>query len=181
MTKKKIVKPIILIIAGVVLLASAIIGSIYHYNDGTDFTDDYKVYNQVKDITTLSEARQTLQSLGMEYVIENQQLSLSDYSNIKFTINANDACAISDNIYMSGFKKLDDEDRSAVKITGVSTDGKISEKITYESFPFEFTKFNNHYYAFSHIVTIGYIISYVLSGFLIVFSIDDLILALKKS
>ena len=147
MSKKALAKSIFLIIVGLILLVTAIFTTIYLCSDGRDYTEEYSVYKQVKDIKSLDDARSKLQTLKIEYQIKDKILSLNEFSHISFAINEDGSCLISSNKAMKNFEKLESEDLSTVTVFGISQDNKIVEKFTIYSIPWQYTKLNNHYFA----------------------------------
>ena len=114
---------------------------------GTDYTKEYNIYKEIKDITSLDELRETLQNKKVKYTISSHNLSLSDYKNISFSRQITDnSWKINSNKVMENFTKLDSEDLSIVIISGELHEGKFVEKISISNNGYTFTKLNDNYY-----------------------------------
>lgn len=138
-------------IACLILIVLSIIGTVsfgcYTTSNGREYTEEYKVYQKVEALKTLSEVRTKLQEIKVEYSIANNTLSLKDYDHITFTIKNDDSCFVNSDKHMNGFKKMDDEDRSCVSIHGILIDGKMTEKISLYDDGLIYTKIEGHYYS----------------------------------
>lgn len=146
MATKKLTKDIIILILGVLLIICGVICAIYIESDGLDYTEEYKLYKEVKDIQNLDEARTQLKEMKIEYTITEKSITLKDYNYVSFVVNPDNTCAIKSQSYMSCFEKLDTVDLREVKIQGIQENGKFIEKFTMNSGPAIFTKVNNHYF-----------------------------------
>lgn len=113
--------------------------------DGVDYTEEYKLYLQVKSYKDYDAIRSKLQSMGVEYRISKGSLSLTEYNNISFTKTA-EGWIIDNNNVMMGFEQLDLADPEQVTIFGTkSQNGDIVETIKLEDNYYHFIKVNNHY------------------------------------
>ena len=181
MSKKTLVKDIALFVVALILLSCAVLSTVHLYSNGTDYTEEYKVYEQVKDLNTLEHARKTLQNLKIEYRITDKTLTLKDYSHISFSINSDDSILICEDDYMSNFQKLAEEDLSIVEVHGISQGSKIVEKVTIKTNPCVYTKLGNHYFVKHKGVSVPLVFGYLLGFVVLAFSIIDFIVEFRKA
>ena len=115
-------------------------------NMTNNYTESYRIYEEMKSFSTVTEVKEYLFKANEEYIIKNNKLSLKKHS-IEFDIYPNfENCEIVVNKQMQMFEMLDQENYSSVKTEGKIIKGSgIIEKYTIKSSGKTYVKFNGKY------------------------------------
>ena len=122
-----------LIVALACLLLVSIVACVcFSLNKGTNYTDDYKVYRNVKSIEDTLQLLDYCHTNGIEYAIKDSKFKMEDYD-VSFVLDKSE-CALVPNEHMSNVEFLEkelygyvmvstekDEDGSIVKTTSYAT------------------------------------------------------------
>lgn len=181
MSKKVVAKYIFIFFCAIALLAFAVFATVYHCSNGSDYTEEYTVYKQVKDIKTLDSLREKLQELKLEYEITDKALSLNDYKNVSFSIHSDDSCSIATNTKMYWFEQLDTENRSTMIIRRTLQNDKITEKFIIERDVFSYIKQNNHYFFKFTIMMVFGAASYFLTALILALYVPAFIKDIREA
>lgn len=146
MSKTKILATIFLCCFALLSFAISCYSVAYLFSNGDNYTEEYRIYSEIKDYTSLTELRGKLQSLNVEYEIADGKLTLEEYAHISFNVNSGDLCHVFEDSYMQNFKTIDSEDFSVVEVSTELEDGKIIETFYLKDGSTIFNKEGNNYY-----------------------------------
>lgn len=120
-----------LAIAGCILLAiisiMAMINTLFFREK--NFTEEYSLFLELKELDELEEVRDTLSERKLEYKISDNHIVIFEFENVGYDILDTGALKISANTTMAAFETLDSEDLTKVEITGTVEKGEFHEII----------------------------------------------------
>lgn len=137
---------IVCICVAIIELLGIVCSLVYISSNGQDYTEEYKVYKEVKSITELNKVREKLQDLRLEYTVTSTKLLLNDYDHVSFSVLSDGTCTINSDKFMNNFEKMDNEDLSVAVIHGIKENTKVIEKITIKDNTNVYTKISHRYY-----------------------------------
>jgi len=140
-TQKGLIKALCLAFCLVTLIWSLYTISFFRQ----DFTEEYRVYCELKNIPSFNELRTTLSQKGIEYKLVNNILTLKGYDNIRFDVLDDGKTNISTTDTFKNFEILDSETITNIKIEGKEKDGQITEIKTLSAATTQFIKESNTY------------------------------------
>lgn len=132
----------------ILFISACIYSMVYLNSNGDNYTEEYKIFKQLEDQTSLNELSKKLKELKLEYEVEDNILKTPKYDEIEFKVHDDGTCKISITYPMMNFKKLDEKNIDEVKIEGILKNGEVVEKISIENDGEYYTKINNNYYIY---------------------------------
>jgi len=130
-----------------------------------DYTEEYRVYCELKTIPSFNELRTTLSQKGIEYKLDNNILTLKGYDNIRFDVLDDGKANISTTDTFKNFEILDSETITNIKIEGKEKDGQITEIKTLSAATTQFIKAPTTYKTFNYANVIYAVIFFIVSAF----------------
>lgn len=122
-------------ISCILIAILALVGVIVFYNgNGIDYTDEFLLYKEVYQESTVTEVTQKLVNSKLDYTIENSVLSIHKYSNISFDVKSNN-CAVCENNLMEAFLILDSKDLNKITEKGIYNESTDRYEKMYEYSP----------------------------------------------
>ena len=164
----------LLIIVSAVLLG---LSCTRYFSPGDNKTDEYSLYKSIKSINTLTDLKEELNERQVLYSIENNVLTLNDYS-LSFSKQDNNMWQLDANTTMEKFETLDKEDFSVVSVHTKLVEDKIKEEISIKEMGIKYTKIDNNY--FTNDISY-YCARIVLMSLILIILIFILIIFIKKS
>lgn len=147
--------------SGLLMLAFCLFFSYCVQDPGKDCTKEYTIYQDISDMTILSDVTNYLNDNNISYTISKQKLKLDDYDNISYMIyNDNNSCAIihSDLIYR--LSKLDEKDYDIIAVDKITFNDTPTERIYLNKGLLTYSKINDNYFVKnSFIYQFGFITS----------------------
>ena len=88
-----------------VIIVSLLACVLFSFSPGTDYTQDYSTFSQVKDITSTYQLMDFCHENGIDYSINNNQFTLKEHS-FSFKVNKTE-CTLNNNTHMNNFYLLE--------------------------------------------------------------------------
>ena len=110
------------------------------------YSYEYSIYLELKGITNVDEVREQLQTLKLEYTLQNNKLTLDNYQNIVFDVLDDKTCAIASNTTMSNFEMMDSGTIVDMTFDGLLEYDGIQETITLKDGEYTYIKRSNNYF-----------------------------------
>ena len=161
---KKLITKLVLCSLAVLISICGTIGIIYYLcTNGENLTEDYNVYNAIKDITSTEELTETVSAMQVSYHIKHKKMTFEKYDSFSFTLNGN-TCSINYDDNMLAFEKIDQGTDEKLDIK--KTYGKDSTEtyIQYRSYFDVYKKINNHYFHVDEII-LSFLIAFIAADF----------------
>ncbi|MBR6689062.1 MAG: hypothetical protein IKL68_03515 [Clostridia bacterium] len=114
---------------------------------GVDYTKEFGMYLDIKEMTSLEEVETYLDNLNVSYDINESKLTLPDYGNIEYVINTDNSSGyLLHSTLMHNLNRLDERDLDIVTVKKETIDNEIIELIYLEDNGLTYTKIANKYY-----------------------------------
>lgn len=132
---------------GIVLLVICIFFCELLNQPGADYTVAYEAYNDLKELSSLEDVENYLNSKCISYEINNSKLTLPDCDSIVYIINPdNDTGYLSHSSIMHNLSKLDARNFDRVMVTNTFINNTPTEVTYLWNKGCLYTKLANHYY-----------------------------------
>ena len=145
---------------GLLMLAISLSFSYSAQSPGSDYTKEYNIYQDIYDITNISDITQYLDNNDISYTISKQKLKLNDYDNISYILDDNNSCKIIHSKLIYRLSKLDEKDYDIVSVDKFKFNDELTERIYLKKGIYTYSKINDKYFINDTIIQqTGYIIS----------------------
>lgn len=135
---------------------------------GIDYTASYELYNELKELTLISDVEHYLDNKNVSYEIDENRLVVMDYNSVEYIINPDNKTGyiVHSNI-MHNLSKLDERNLDIIYIKKEIIDEKTLETVCLNESGFIYTKINNNYYIEPTIIYLIYCIGFLLVSIII--------------
>ena len=114
---------------------------------GVDYTKEFHMYLDIKEMTSLEEVESYLSNLNISYDIDESTLTLPTYDNIEYVINTDNSSGyLLHSTLMHNLNRLDERDLDIVTVKKETLDNETTELIYLEDNGLTYTKIANKYY-----------------------------------
>ena len=152
--KKYMIKIITFTLLLVISITTLISNIVYICNHGVNYTEEYNMYKELKDITSTELLTETVTDMQINYHIKKQKLTFDDYSSFYFTLNGN-TCTIKGDTEMSIFEKIDQGTDKDLEIKTSFNENTTKTHIEYNTLFDTYSKIENSYFYFNDGIYIG--------------------------
>lgn len=130
---------------------------------GVDYTKEYAMYLDIKEMSSLEDVEAYLDNLNISYDINESKLTLPDYDSIEYVIKTDNSSGylLHSNL-MHNLTRLDERDTDIVTVKKETINNEITELIYLETNGLTYTKIADKYYIEP---TIIYVILIIVSFF----------------
>lgn len=130
---------------------------------GIDYTEEYSMYLDINEMSSLEDVEAYLDNLNISYDINESKLTLQDYENIEYVINTDNSSGyLQHSNLMHNLRRLDERDLDIVTVKKETINNETTELIYLETNVLTYTKIANKYYIEP---TIIYVILIIVSFF----------------
>ena len=168
----KIIVFSLLLVISITTLTSNIV---YICNHGVNYTQEYNMYKELKDITSTELLTETVTDMQINYHIKNQKMTFDDYSSFYFSLNDN-TCTIKGETEMSIFEKIDQGTDKDLEIKTSFNENTTKTHIEYNTLFDTYSKIEKSYFYFND----GIYISVFFQIILIIFWILSIMAAISR-
>ena len=130
---------------------------------GVDYTKEYTMYLDIKEMSSLEDVESYLDNQNISYNINESKLTLPDYDSIEYVIKTDNSSGylLHSNL-MHNLSRLDERDADIVTVKKETINNEITELIYLETNGLTYTKIADKYYIEP---TIIYVILIIVSFF----------------
>ena len=126
---------------------------------GTDYTKEYSMYLDIKEMSSLEDVESYLDNLNISYDIDESKLTLQDYESIEYMINTDNSSGyLLHSKLMHNLSRLDERDTDIVTVKKETINNETTELIYLEDNGLTYTKIADKYYIEPTIIYIIFII-----------------------
>ena len=143
--KKETNKKVFRVIITAIILIALSWAVFTQFSSGTNLTDEYHLYTNVKNAEDIDTLRNYLDKKQISYEIESSRLTLKKFDNISFAISGN-KCSILKNAHMLSCEKLDSENYEELHVESTYAKDGMTEKILLKIDGKKYMRLDNVYY-----------------------------------